>query len=89
MAREKSAGGKIPRNVSGADVAAALKVLGYEFVRQAGSHLRLTTKVNGTHHVTVPAHRELKIGTLSGGVLKPVAAHHKLTVEELLKKLDL
>jgi len=89
MAREKSAGGKIPRNVSGADVAAALKVLGYEFVRQAGSHLRLTTKVNGTHHVTVPAHRELKAGTLSGGVLKPVAAHHKLTIEELLKKLDL
>jgi hypothetical protein len=39
--------------------------------------------------VTVPAHRELKTGTLSGGVLKPVAAHHKLTVEELLKKLDL
>ena len=89
MAREKSVGGKIPRNVSGADVADALKVLGYEFVRQAGSHLRLTTKVNGTHHVTVPAHRELKTGTLSGGVLKPVAAHHKLTVEELLKKLDL
>jgi predicted RNA binding protein YcfA (HicA-like mRNA interferase family) len=89
MAREKSASGKIPRNVSGAEVAAALKSLGYEFVRQAGSHLRLTTKVNGTHYVTVPAHRELKTGTLSGGVLKPVAAHHKLTVEELLKKLDL
>jgi len=89
MSRERPAGGKIPRNVSGAKVAAALKVLGYEVVRQAGSHLRLTTMVNGTHHVSIPAHRELKTGTLSGGVLKPVAAHHKLTVEELLKKLDL
>ena len=89
MAREKSAGGKIPRNVSGSDVSAALRVLGYEFVRQAGSHLRLTIKVNGTHHVTVPAHRELKTGTLSGGVLKPVAGHHKRTIEGLLKKLDL
>jgi hypothetical protein len=31
----------------------------------------------------------LKTGTLLGGVLKPVATHHKLTVEELLAKLDL
>jgi hypothetical protein len=34
-------------------------------------------------------HKPLKIGTLTKGVLKPVAAHHKLTVEELLQKLCL
>jgi len=66
-----------------------LRVLGYERVRQEGSHIRLTTLVNGKHHVTVPAHRPLKTGTLLGGVLKPVAAHHKLTVEELIEKLGL
>jgi len=62
---------------------------GYDRVRQEGSHIRLTTSVNGTHHVTIPNHRPLKTGALLGGVLKPVAAHHNLTVEELLGKLNL
>jgi len=31
----------------------------------------------------------MKTGTLMGGVLKPVAAHHGITVEELLDKLNL
>jgi predicted RNA binding protein YcfA (HicA-like mRNA interferase family) len=80
---------RIPRQVSGAELARALRVLGYERVRQDGSHIRLTSEINGTHHVTVPAHRPLKVGTLLNGVLKPVAAHHRLTVEELLAKLNL
>ena len=71
---------RIPRQLSGHDVARALGVLGYERVRQEGSHIRLTTPVNGAHHVTVPNHKPLKIGTLVGGVRKPVAAHHRLTV---------
>jgi predicted RNA binding protein YcfA (HicA-like mRNA interferase family) len=80
---------RIPRQVSGADLARALRVLGYERVRQDGSHIRLTTDRDGTHHVTVPAHRPIKVGTLLNGILKPVAAHHRITVEELLAKLGL
>jgi len=80
---------KIPRNINGSDLVSALRVLGYEKGRQDGSHIRLTSSVNGTHHVTIPNHRPLKTGTLLGGVLKPVAAHHKFTVEELLSKLKL
>jgi len=80
---------KVPRNVNGSDLVRALRILGYERVRQDGSHIRLTTVVGGTHHVTVPAHRPLKTGTLLGGVLKPVAAHHKLSVEALVEKLEL
>ncbi|MEY2880335.1 MAG: hypothetical protein RLZZ15_2715 [Verrucomicrobiota bacterium] len=80
---------RIPRQVSGQTVARALRELGYERIRTAGSHIRLTTQLNGTHHVTVPNHQPLKIGTLLGGVLKPVAAHHGLTVEELLARLRL
>lgn len=80
---------RLPRDVSGSDLVKALKVLGYERVRQDGSHVRLTTQVNGTHHITVPCHKALKTGTLLGGVLKPVAAHHGLTVESLLSKLAL
>jgi predicted RNA binding protein YcfA (HicA-like mRNA interferase family) len=50
---------RIPRQLSGQDVARALRVLGYERVRQDGSHIRLTSTVNGTHHVTVPNHKPL------------------------------
>lgn len=80
---------KILRDLDGAVVIRALRSLGYERVRQQGSPIRLTTTVNGTHHVTVPSHKPLKTGTLLGGVLKPVAGHHRLMVEELLRKIDL
>jgi predicted RNA binding protein YcfA (HicA-like mRNA interferase family) len=77
---------KIPRNLNGTALVKALRVLGYERVRQDGSHMRLSTTVNGTHHVTVPAHKPLKIGTLSS-ILKSIAAHHQMTLEELLEML--
>jgi predicted RNA binding protein YcfA (HicA-like mRNA interferase family) len=80
---------KLPRDVSGTDLVKALKVLGYERVRQDGSPIRLTTQVNGCHHITVPCHKALKTGTLLGAVLKPVASHHGLTIEDLLSKLNL
>ena len=79
---------KIRRNLNGTALVEALRVLGYERVRQDGSHIRLTTTVKGTHHVTVPAHKPLKIGTLSS-ILKSIAAHHQMTLEELLEMLEL
>ena len=54
---------KIPRDVSGAELAKALRKLGYQAVRQDGSHIRLTTMQDGQHHVTVPNHSFLKIGS--------------------------
>ena len=80
---------KIPRDVAVSDLIRAMRVLGYSPTRQEGSHIRLMTQVEGTHHVTIPNHRPLKTGTLLGGILKPVASHHKMTVVELLEKLDL
>jgi predicted RNA binding protein YcfA (HicA-like mRNA interferase family) len=35
---------KTPRNVSGPELLKALRVLGYERIRQDGSHIRLTTR---------------------------------------------
>ena len=78
---------RIPRQVSGLEVAKARRAPGYERARPEGSHLRLTTAINGTHHVTNPHHKPLIIGPLLGGILMPVAAHHGLTVEELPAKL--
>jgi len=79
---------KTPRNVSGADLIKALRVLGYERTRQDGSHIRLTTRISGEYHVTVPNHTPLRLGTFKS-ILKLVAIHHRLTMEELLEKLDL
>jgi predicted RNA binding protein YcfA (HicA-like mRNA interferase family) len=80
---------KIPRDVHGDELVKALRVLGYQFDRQDGSHVRISTQLNGEHHVTIPKHKPLKTGTLVKGVLKPVATHHHLTVDELLQKLRL
>ena len=79
---------KTPRNVSGLELVKSLRILGYERIRQDGSHIRLTTEIEGVYHVTVPNHAPLRLGTFKG-ILKLVAAHHGLTVEELLVKLDL
>jgi len=79
---------KLPRDLSGASLIKALRVLGYAVDRQKGSHIRVTTQQEGEHHEVVPSHDPIKVGTLSG-ILKSVAAHHKLTVDELLRKLDL
>lgn len=79
---------KLPRDVSGMDLVKALRVLGYHETRQSGSHIRLTTDENGTHHITVPKHDSLKIGTLAS-ILDDVAGHHELTRSELLLKLKI
>ena len=77
---------RLPRDLSGSELAAALERLGYVVTRQTGSHMRLTTQRDGQHHVTVPAHDRLRLGTLSG-ILADVASHLRLSREELLNKL--
>lgn len=79
---------RLPRDVSGGQLGRALGKFGYALARQKGSHLRYTTQQRGTHHVTIPDHRPLKTGTLHG-ILKDVAAHHGLSVDELLRQLEL
>ncbi|MBS1939599.1 MAG: type II toxin-antitoxin system HicA family toxin [Bacteroidetes bacterium] len=75
---------RIPRDLSGKELIKALGKLGYEVTRQSGSHIRLTTSRNGPHHITIPDHRPIKVGTLSG-ILGDIAAHHQLTREDLLR----
>ena len=40
---------RLPRDVSGAELARLLRRFGYELTRQTGSHLRLTTQREGEH----------------------------------------
>ena len=79
---------KLPRDVSGAKLQRALRRLGYVAVRQRGSHVRITTQVNGEHHEVIPMHSQIRAKTLAS-ILKNVAKHHEMIVDELLIALDL
>lgn len=52
---------KVPRDVSGAEAAKALKRLGFVVTRQVGSHIRMA---KGSIHVTVPNHKAILPKTL-------------------------
>ncbi|MBN3899398.1 MAG: type II toxin-antitoxin system HicA family toxin [Nostoc sp. NOS(2021)] len=77
---------KLPRDLSSDDLIKALSRLGYEVSRQTGSHIRLTTQENGEHHLTIPAHNPIKIGTLNA-ILRDIAEHFNLSRDELLQEL--
>lgn len=77
---------RLPRGVSGDTLIKALRAFGYEKTRQTGGHARLTTSENGEHHVTVPLHAELRVGTLSA-ILGAVADHLGLSRDEVARRL--
>lgn len=77
---------KLPRDLTGQKLAKSLETLGYAIDRQTGSHVRLTTQENGEHHVTIPNHSPIKIGTLNA-ILKDIANHFESDRDELIKRL--
>ena len=79
-------GMKLPRDVSGRELAAAMARLGYVVSHQTGSHLRLTTQLDGEHHLTIPAHDHLKLGTLNA-IMRDGETHHHIPRPQLLQML--
>lgn len=78
---------KIPRDLSGRELAKLLSLFNYEITRQTGSHIRLTTNFSGqVHHITIPNHTPIKIGTLNK-ILKEIADYLKIDRESLIKEL--
>ena len=69
---------RLPRDLSGVELARALTFLGYHVTRQAGSHMRLPTQGAGEHPVTIPAHTPLRVGTLAS-ILADVGGHFGMT----------
>ncbi len=61
---------------------------GYQVTRQTGSHLRLTTSEHGEHHITIPLHNPLRVGTLNS-ILTDLASHHQKNKEDIIKELFL
>ena len=77
---------RLPRDLTGAQLVRALSKLGYQATRQTGSHVRLTCQLPVQHHITVPLHDPLRIGTLAA-MLSDVAQVHGLTRDELQQKI--
>ena len=78
---------RLPRDVDGKRLAALLRPYGYEITRQTGSHMRLTSRLKGReHHVTIPAHKELSVGTLHS-VLREVATYLEMGLGAVLDDL--
>ena len=77
---------RLPRDVSGTQLANLLTKYSYEITRQAGSHLRLTTQECGEHHITIPIHKDLRVGTLKA-VLTDVADHLGINCNDLIESL--
>ncbi len=67
--------------VSGEEAIAALERFGYRRSRQKGSHVRM--RAEGSPPITVPLHRELKVGTL-----RSIIRTAGVSVEEFTAALD-
>jgi predicted RNA binding protein YcfA (HicA-like mRNA interferase family) len=73
---------KLPR-ISSREAIRSLERLGFEEVRQTGSHVVMKKETEeGKIGCVVPVHQELKVGTLSG-ILKQA----QVTVEEFIENL--
>ena len=77
---------RLPRDLTGGQLIRALAKVGYVPTRQTGSHVRLTCEIPAQHHVTVPLHDPLRIGTLAG-ILSAVVEARRWTRDELLHAL--
>ena len=77
---------KLPRGVAAERLIRALGQVGYEVVRQKGSHVRLRHPGPPAHMITVPLHNPLKTGTLHA-ILAEVAFMRSITIESLSELL--
>ena len=73
--------------MGGEELAALLGRYGYKITHQTGSHMRLTSPSKGfEHHITIPRHKPLRVGTLSS-IVNEIAAYLEIERQELVKEL--
>ena len=75
---------KLPRDLSGADLAKGLSKVGYSVTRQTGSHIRLTTLSPTQHHVTVPARAGIDIVHINQAVQDLLGGQIQMLLTALL-----
>jgi len=73
--------------VSGEKLLKVLVRLGYEIIRQRGSHVRLRKlTAAGDHNITVPLHEELAKGTLND-ILSQVSIWNGISENALIEMI--
>jgi predicted RNA binding protein YcfA (HicA-like mRNA interferase family) len=73
--------------VSGEKLLKVLVSLGYEIIRQRGSHVRLRKQTAaGDHNITVPLHDELAKGTFND-ILSQVSIWNGISEEALIEMI--
>ena len=73
--------------VSGNDIVKLLQRLGYQIIRQRGSHIRLRKVTSlGEHNITVSAHKVLAKGTLND-ILSRVSLWNNIPKKDLIERL--
>ena len=78
---------KVPRDVSANTLIKVLSKYGYTFVRQTGSHIRMTVNTNeGVRNLTIPNHAPIKLGTLMS-IINEASIQLKIDKDELISKL--
>ena len=79
---------KLPRDLSGRDLARALCARwAYRQVNQVGSHIVLETETPQHHRLSIPDHKPLRLGTLNA-ILRQVAAAKGVAREDILATLS-
>jgi predicted RNA binding protein YcfA (HicA-like mRNA interferase family) len=77
---------KLPA-ISGQRLITLLISIGYQIVRQRGSHIRLEKNTPaGTHKITIPNHNPVAKGTLND-ILVKVSVWNQVSKEDLIDKL--
>jgi predicted RNA binding protein YcfA (HicA-like mRNA interferase family) len=78
---------KVPRDLSGRDLAKSLSKYGYTIVRETGSHIRLVSHLKEAEHkIIIPDHTPLKIGTLNN-ILNEVGEYLTISKQTLIEHL--
>ncbi len=78
---------KTPRNLNGADFAAALtRHWDYVYIHQSGSHIIIETEKPSHQRLSVPNHKPLKSGTLNA-LVRLAAAHKRVTKQDIINSL--
>ena len=77
---------RLPRDISGRELVQALARLGYATTRQTGSHVRVSRLSPTEHHLTIPDHTPIKVGTLNA-IVRELAEANGLTRDDLLRRL--
>lgn len=70
---------KLPVDLSGREVKAALEQAGFVFRRQSGSHMMLR-RDEPPARIVVPDHKQIRVGTL-----RRIVADAGLTIEEFVR----